>query len=146
MEIQKRNGSLSEAVLARDRATIQAAYPGIKENLSMKGFSDTEVTHAVVTGWKQMRIETSGGFLNEQVFRTQISKLGMLSIESEPREAGIVINASRHDERTNTTTWLAPGTYRIAIEKPGYFAAEESRTIVEGKNPPLKIRLRARLK
>ena len=145
IEIRKKNVDVSEHLLARDRTVIRAAYPEIKEKLTNKGFTNGEVNQAIASGWKQMRLEqTSTVIFNEQMFGLMVSKLGMLRIESQPRDAAIEIDATRQDQRTNTTTWLAPGTYHIVLTKPGYIPVEDDRTIVEGKNPPLRKILRSR--
>jgi hypothetical protein len=147
IEIRNKNRTISAEVLNNDKSVIKAAYPDIKTHLTAKGFNNAEVTQAVIAGWKSARLAPTGaGLLNEHVFKAQVSRLGMLSIESEPRDATIEINSSRYEESTNTTAWLATGSYRIVLSKEGYYPAEERRTIVEGKNPPLTKTLKPRLK
>ena len=147
MEIRAKNPRVDEALLARDQVVIKAAFPAINAALAAKGFDDADVNSAVVTGWKDFRVPPVGlTHFDDQTFKSYVTKLGRLGIQSKPTEAAIDINTSRQEEKTNTIKWLAPGTYLFLLSKDGYYPEEEKRNVAEGNNPPLSKTLRERPK
>lgn len=144
-EIRIKNQKVDAALLARDQAAITASFPSIQASFKVKGFSEADVNAAVATSWKELRAGPGGLTpLTDQAFKTMVTRLGRVRIESRPREAHIDIDAIRQDEKTDTAKWLAPGTYRILMTKDGYFPEEERLKVVEGENPPVTKTLRRR--
>lgn len=145
IEIKRKNDMFDAGLIASDQAAIAASFPVIHENFRMKGFDYADVNEAVATGWKGFRaIPGAVEPMRGEMFKARVISLGKLRIESKPGDANIFIDTVRQDERTDTSKWFAPGTYRIRLVKDGYFAEEESRKIVEGENPPIVKSLKPR--
>jgi hypothetical protein len=136
-EIKLKNRMIDAALLASDQSAIAASFPAIQENFRVKGFSGYDVNEAIAAGWKDFRAAPGALTpLRGEVFKARVTSFGKLRIESKPGEASIFIDADPQAEKTDTSKWLAPGTYRIRLSKEGYFPEEERRKVVEGENPP----------
>jgi hypothetical protein len=51
--------------------------------------------------------------------------MGTLMLSSDPKGASVLVNGKRIDMLTPAEIPLAPGTYQIAIEKDGHYAAAD---------------------
>ncbi len=51
--------------------------------------------------------------------------MGTLMLSSDPKGASVMVNGKRIDMLTPAEIPLAPGTYQIAIEKDGHYAAAD---------------------
>jgi hypothetical protein len=141
-EIKAKRPFISGQLLVEDKNVISGSLPAIRDEFRIKGFSHADVNAAVSTGWKDLRSAPTP--LRPEMFKAKVMSLGKLRIESVPGDADIHIDGSMHDEKTDTSTWLTPGTYRIRVTKEGYRPEEERRRIVEGNNAPVRVTLQRR--
>src|SRR5438105_14801346 len=62
----------------------------------------------------------------------QITKHGLLVLDSAPANAYITINNKLRPERTNTRVKLAPGSYHVKVDKPDTLPWETNVDILPG--------------
>jgi serine/threonine-protein kinase len=80
------------------------------------------------------------GSIHEVKINLQPSASGLL-INTRPEKAEVYINGQRHADLTPTTISLAPGSYAIVVEKPGYERYEGNVRLKEDELKQLNVEL-----
>jgi hypothetical protein len=140
LDIRLNQPGVSRETLAADRVTLESTFQTLKGRLKRKGFTDEEITQAVVAAWiTERRVSTSK--LVQQAVLSDVGKTGYLIVESEPGEAAVIVDGENWGN-TRSTRWIPSGKHHITLQKAGYYSEEADQDVPAEQRTTFKRDLR----
>ncbi len=122
---------------------LDGAYQGVTP-LRLVARSGTRTLELTLDGYAPYRTTLRlqpGGREEVDVTLDRAQRLGMLNVESNPRDAAVYVDGRYVGQTPLTRLDLAPGRYRVEVERSGYTPVTRTVTIAQGRTTNLRVTL-----